>query len=457
MESQKTIIMVAVVAIVAIAAIGAVFMLNGNDKSDESSTDPSDFLTAKSGTATVSSINTKLLVFGNANNDVYLNNDDVSFIQSIADGKSSWDKKSNPLADTNADGEVNDLDVKLVKEFIAGKNAPMFYLDSNLSTCKIQFPLTGKICVTQTIDADMLKILGKYDLITATTMDSIDESKYPGSSKWVDVGTYPYDYEKVVAAGITITLGQPYDYDETFDNLVKNGYGSYRLDTVKLHEARYMHGVDSIACTVTLGALMNCGSNETYKEYLKYVSNIDEVLQKATKNITEKKSYALVLSHATSSPSDVGIDNQATADENYADVAMVENLKMINSYPITNESYIRGLTVEDILKYNPDVIFVEESNGTKTYEEYKAAVEKIAQYFISAGYTGKIIGIHWSVCGSTASTAALPLLATYIYGDKDYSEDSAWGDLVKYYNSFLGEKFTIEDLKKSIQGPFVVQ
>jgi hypothetical protein len=136
---------------------------------------------------------------------------------------------------------------------------------------------------------------------------------------------------------------------------------------------------------------------------------------------------------------------------------MAENLKLTNSYPLTNESYIRGLSIEEILKYKPDVVFIEESNGSQTRADFESTVNTIAQYFKSAGYTGTIIGIHWSVSGSTASTAALPLLATYIYGTSSYSEDSAWNDLAYYYNTFLGENYTVNELKNSIYGPFKVQ
>ncbi len=458
MENQKTVLIVAIVAIVAIAAVGAFILMNNNGNGG-GDVDPDDYLTPNSGNAKVTSIDTKLLVFGNANNDVYLNKEDVTFIQNIVDGKTKWDKKANPLADTNADGEITDKDVGLLKEFLDNNKAPMFYLNSLLETKKIQFPLTGNIVISQYIDADMLKICGKYDLITASTDDAItpNEDVYPGSSKWKNVGGYPYDYERVVASGVSITLGQNYNYDETFDRLVENGYSSYRLDTVKLYEGRYMNNIDAVNCTVTLGALFGSFNVSTYKEYLNYVANINEIVEKATSGITTPRSYSLVLSHATTSPADMGIDNRSSGLTNYSDVDMAESLKMTPSYPVGAEGYIRGLTIEDILKYNPDVIFIEESNGSQTYDDFHAKVNEIAGWFKSSGYKGTIIGIHWNVCGSSAFVAALPLLAVYTYGISVYSEDSAWQDLATYYNSFLGGDYTVDELKHSIYGPFKVQ
>ena len=456
MADQKTIIIVSVIAIVAIAGIAAFVLMNGGGNGG-GNVDPDEYLTPDSGKVKVSEIDTKLLVFGNANNDVYLDDKDVDFIQSIVDGKTKWDSKKNPLADTNADGKISDKDVGLLKQFIKGNKAPMFYLNSKLETKKIQFPLTGNIVISQYIDADMLKICGKYDMITAGSEITPDETAYPGSSKWKNVGGYPYDYEKVVSAGVSITLGQDYNYDDTFDKLVEDGYDSYRIDTVKLFEGRYMNNIDAVNCTVTLGALLNSFNVSTYKDYLAYVNNIGVIIAKATAGITEAKTYSLVLSHATTSPSDMGIDNRSTSVTNYSDVDMAESLKMTPSYPVGPEGYMRGKTIEDILKYDPDVIFIEESNGSQTYSDFHDVVNNIAGWFKSAGYTGTIIGIHWSVCGSSAFVAALPLLATYVYGDDVYNVDEAWKDLATYYNSFLGMDMTVDELKNSIYGPFKVQ
>lgn len=43
----------------------------------------------------------RLVIYGNANNDDYLDNDDVSFLQNLIDG-ATWNKEKYPFADTNA-------------------------------------------------------------------------------------------------------------------------------------------------------------------------------------------------------------------------------------------------------------------------------------------------------------------------------------------------------------------
>ncbi|MBR6871055.1 MAG: hypothetical protein IKM91_05495 [Candidatus Methanomethylophilaceae archaeon] len=308
------------------------------------------------------------------------------------------------------------------------------------------------------MDADLLKILGKYDMIAATLDGDYDESVYPGASKWTRLGTYPFDYEKVVASGATVVMGQGgYVYDATFDQKVKSGYSSFPIDQIKLHEARWINGIEGIASIITIGALMNCFDNEKYKQYLDYMDNINEILNKATAGISagNEKSYILLTSHSCNSASDLGMDTMSSGLENYADVATVVNLKMTNAYPIGESGYITGLSVENILRYNPDVIFVE-AVSVNTYEDYVATVNKIAGWFRSAGYDGQIIGVSFSVIGGASSISLLPILSTYVYGTDSYSEESAWEDLVYYYNNFLGGNYTVDSIKKTINAPFIV-
>lgn len=464
LENKMALATIAAVAVIVLVA--AAYVATSNDDGDDNGGGSTDstytrYLTKNSGSATVKSVGTKLVVFGNANNDVYLDSKDVDFIQEIVDGKSGWDSDANPLADTNADGAITQDDVSLLKLFLGGKNASMFYLDSYLDTQKIKFPMTGKIAVGGTNDVDMLRIFGMTDRVVCCSANVPDECKdVKGSSSWKTGFNYPYDYEIVVGSGATITLGQPYMYDSTFEGSVRKGYGSFPIDMVKLHEARLMNGIEAVACTVTLGALMNAYGHGTYNEFLKYAQNVEEIVEKATKNISEgdRPSYVLIIAQSSNdSAANLSIDNVSTDVENYGDVATVTNLGMVPAMkPIPNGYKNGGTTVEDILKSKPDVIFVEANVGD-SYSDYTAKVSQISEYLIKAGYKGRIIGITYTVMGNAASTSALPLLASYVYGNKVYSESDAWNDLVTYYNTFLDGNYTVESIKKSIYGPYLVQ
>lgn len=440
-SKNKRIIAIGIVAILVIAAIAFFAMSNGNNDNKEEKDVYSLYLTEDSGKATVSSIDTKLLVFGNANNDVYLDENDVKFIQDIVDGKTKWDKSANPLADTNADGKITSDDVSLLKRFIAGQESSMFYLNSYLDVNKVKWPMTGKIAIQGQPEIDMLQIMGMTDRIV-----------YNNPS-------YPYDYETIVASGATITLSQGvYSYDETFLNAVKAGYSAFPLDVIQLFEARLMNGIEGMATTVTVGALFNAYGHGVYDKYLEYAENVQDIISDATANIPDDKrlSYVFITSHSSTAPGNIGIDTEASAVENYPDVGVANILKLKPAYPVTENSYITGLSIENILKYSPDVIFVEYTDGGD-YNAYKTKVAEIAGWFQSAGFTGKIIGVNYGVVGTASAASTVPLLASYIYGESAYSEADGWKQLVNYYNTFLGESYTVESAKNSIISAYVIQ
>ena len=462
MQNQKIIIVIAVVVVVAIVAACAFVLTSGDgnkDPSDEKDDTPetSLYLTKNSGTVKLSEVDTNLLVFGNANNDNYLDDKDVDYIQKIVNGKSKWDNTANPFADTNADGEITSDDVNLLKRFIAGKKSSMFYCNSEMDTKQITFPLTGKISVTQYNDVDMLKICGKEDMIVACSDMTPDEENYPGSSKWKDIGTYPYDYEKIVAAGVTITLGQSYNYDENFEKLVADGYDTYPIDIVKLFEARwYYHSIGSIACTVTLGALLNSLNDDTYKSYLMYIDNVQEIIDNATQDVPEggAPSCVLILNYSDS-PADMCIRATYSGVINYNDSATLEMLKVPSSYVSDVQSKLKGISIEEILKTEPDFLIMEECD-VAPLEDCKADMTNIASWLQKAGFKGKIIGVHYNNFGNAPALCALPLLAKMIYGLDSISDDEAWNYMVDYYNNYLGMHYTLETIKTSMYAPYFI-
>ena len=89
---KKLFAVVAVVIVVAAACV-VVFATGSND-------DDGPVLTGSG----------RLLVYGNADNNDYLDENDVKTIQNILE-EGSWDKEKYPFADANHDGVVTSEDV----------------------------------------------------------------------------------------------------------------------------------------------------------------------------------------------------------------------------------------------------------------------------------------------------------------------------------------------------------
>ncbi|KUE73060.1 hypothetical protein AUQ37_04160 [Candidatus Methanomethylophilus sp. 1R26] len=136
MDSKFTILTVGIIAVVAVAAVAAYVVMSDDDDDNGS----------KEGSVYISSVPSRLVVFGNADNDDDLDADDLAMIKAfIANG--GWDCKANPYADTNADGVLDQKDVDHLEKLLDVKGDEtdkinMYYTGSNGNTYSVSYPIT---------------------------------------------------------------------------------------------------------------------------------------------------------------------------------------------------------------------------------------------------------------------------------------------------------------------------
>ena len=145
---QKTLIIVVAVIIVAVAVIAAAFVMaqNGDKPADDvpdtpDTPDTPDVPDTPDTPDTPDvpdtpdtpdvpeyrSTNTsgRLMIFGNANNDDYLDDEDLTVLQQIK-GTTDFAEK-HPLADANQDGAITDADIEMVKKMINRESMNIFF------------------------------------------------------------------------------------------------------------------------------------------------------------------------------------------------------------------------------------------------------------------------------------------------------------------------------------------
>ena len=142
MNMNPKIIAIVIVAILAIAAIAVFLVMKNGDNGTTSRSEATDV---------------RLTIFGNANGDDYIDQNDVQYVQDIIDGKKSLEDapKVQVLkqykgtytirywADANADGKVDQTDLNQIKNMVnkvKGTKIYFFDVDSVLASCT--YPLT---------------------------------------------------------------------------------------------------------------------------------------------------------------------------------------------------------------------------------------------------------------------------------------------------------------------------
>lgn len=140
MEKNKMImIVVAVVVIVAIAA-AAVVLTKGNGGGGGGGHEAGDRVGEELNTKDYPSDEGRLWVYGNANEDDFINNADVVYLEGIISGKN----KETQLADANADGVIDQKDVDQLKAMInatAKTKMTVYYVDNYFRVAKVNWPV----------------------------------------------------------------------------------------------------------------------------------------------------------------------------------------------------------------------------------------------------------------------------------------------------------------------------
>ena len=449
---NKTTIIIAVVAVVIIAAVAAfVVMNNGNGGGSEPTDDDKEYY-----------IDTKLRVFGNANNDDYLDNKDLAFIKDIADGKTSWHSTANPLADANVDGKVDSKDYNLVKDFLDGKEGTMYYVDWDNKKSAVDYPLTrvlndGGIHTVFSTGLDWLIIYGIYDKVTWMSNGDIGPSDlvtdlYPNIDKVKEVkGRLTNDtYESMIKDKIKITMGDKKFYEDSFLNAVEKNFDNYNLNVIKLPMNRAHGDVTWFDTFITLGAMLNL--QDKSKAYINYVEKVEnKVIEAVKKADVGSKTYIMPYFAPGYDLSPLYVDAHGVGNVILADVYTVEMLPLYNGVSVYTSDGFDAVDIETIKKYNPNVLIISNfgyaTSKTTSEEKLISDLNDIGDEFRAVGYTGQIVSIAFENC-TMAGPSFILCLANLLWPDA-FDEDEAWQMMYEYYHDFTNYKGSLEDLKAS--------
>lgn len=128
----------------------------------------------------------RLTIFGNANNDDYIDSKDVDMIRGIANGDETWNRTANPYADVNGDGKVDSTDVSLAQALVDRNAKTVRYVNTNGVAAEASYPVTD-IAVTTTYAVDGMVVLGLQDKVVGMQ----GSKSWPNSAMWNDLKDKP--------------------------------------------------------------------------------------------------------------------------------------------------------------------------------------------------------------------------------------------------------------------------
>lgn len=439
---KKIIAIFAVVIVVASAAVVVVAMNQGDDEEQ-----------ALTGSG-------RLLVYGNADNNDYLDSSDIDEIKEIINS-GAWDKEKNPFADANHDGTVDQNDVTYLEKLLDGKETTkMWYVGSGKIDYYINYPNTGYIAVTVDYGLMMGQVLGVYDRITAGSEKCIgyNTDRYPGVDKLKNLGTYKSkDYadfqENLMKSDCTIVMG--YVAPALYESLRESGKNIDQIQLSCSAQTKYEDN-DVVSSILTCGVLL--GHGDEARKYCAFSDKMEAYFAEK-KAGTNQSSFVMV--YNPDNATTVDIDTHYTTGGCFGDVWTVSHLPMKDAIAPTATG-MTSMDVEAICKdVDPDIIVISlwgaSADRDDPAEVQKIVDEKAAYFQTSRAYkNGNIYAVHYESAGSYMGLGVLALLGSYIWPD-EYSQDEGWDTFYNFLKDFTYLNVTSVDDLKTCGGMIVYQ
>lgn len=256
---NKTQMAIIIVAIVIIAGASVAFVHFSNDDKEYRS----------------SNTDSRLMIYGNANGDDYLDSEDLDMIQKIIDQNLEW-KQSHPFADANNDGKVNQADIDFVKKLINRESMQVYYHNTMTSSATaIQYPIKNVVTILAEVGL-ATKILGNTENLRGYqgSLDPVLFSDLPSDvTKFSGSGDIPIETLSKMKVDAVVTLPTE-SYVTNEKELNNNGIPVLRLG---------YRDSNPVSAYLTYGYLLQ--QEDRANEYARFV---DETLQEIQDTVSAK-------------------------------------------------------------------------------------------------------------------------------------------------------------------------
>ena len=402
----------------------------------------------------------RLLVYGNADNDDYLDSADVDKIREIVES-GTWDREKYPFADADHDSDVDSEDVGYLETILEGEEkTKMWYVGSGKIDYYFNYPNTGDIAVTVDYGLMMAQVLDVYDRVVAgtTKCTTYNTDRYPGVGNLQDLGTYKSaDYadfqENLMKSGCTIVMG--YVAPALYDSLRESGREIDQINLSASAQTQYAD-MDVVSAILTCGVLL--GKADEAREYCAFSDKMEKHF--ADKAADSDKASFLV-AYNPNNPTTISIDTHYPTGGCYGDVWTVSHLPMEDII----EPYATGMTKMDIeticSDVDPDIIIISlwgAAADKDSPESVQELVDEKASYFkTSRAYkNGDIYAVNYESIGSYMGLGALGVLGAYIWPE-EYDLDEGWETFYDFVKQFTYLDIDSVDELKQCGGLIVYQ
>lgn len=396
---NNKIITAAVAVLIIIAAVAAVLMMNNDDDRIEKNYEG------------------RLQILGNANNDDYLDNDDVEALKKII--SESGTVKQHPLADANNDGEIDDDDVEFVKRMINREKMDIFVMDGRSEVKSISYPVSSFISIGTDTLSSVFAVGGMEKVAAVAGKNLSDKVFYSAYQNTPKIGSSASnikleDTTSVTNANVIITT----PHKSTFSN--QPAFDAAGYTTIRLPLTDTMEIASGV---LTLGYLIQ-EEDKSHKLAKFYDDTLDYIAKKTSDMSNNEKVKIICI---------MGSDSACGMQDTRYKASILAGANNILKENFGTKNIEGGS--EWINNYNSaQKIFHITTSMTYMDSDLSALYKKLVTCVIQMDAT--IDGQYYLISGSIAPIVRVAYMATLLYPDIFGSD---FGDEIhqEYIDDFL--------------------
>jgi iron complex transport system substrate-binding protein len=349
-------------------------------------------------------------IFGNANMDDTIDDNDIKYVEGIIEGTN----EETELADANYDGQVDMNDIIQIELIISGEEKKITVLDSAERIVTVKKPIET-IVVSGSRTPEAIRAIGARDRIVGVDEYALKRVKfYPEISKKESIGGWPpdTDIEKILELNPDVLIS----------------YGAFGSHAEWLGDKLNGTGIPVVGLD-----LFNPATLENEMNVLGYIlgerKNADEYLRWRNKYITDITDGISGISDDEKPRVFIDLFGQTSGNSRTTygkGGGMYELSVMAGGSNIASDlpGMYPKVETEWILEQNPDVVVgVESTGGYETdggtvFEEYFNNLVGLPGFeMVSAVETNRVYIIDLYVTGGLEDIIGLSYLATWFYPD----------------------------------------
>ena len=280
-------------------------------------------------------------IFGNANMDDTIDEDDIAYVEGIIKGTIERTK----LADANHDGDVNEDDITQIELIISGEEKALTIIDSADRIVTVKMPVE-RIIPLHMRHAGAVCVLGAEDEIVGVDTTVVDRVRlFPELSKLSSIGTVREpDVEQIIVLDpdLIITFTNAPLSDILEDNL-PDRISVVRFDLSRAEDMREEMN--------KLGYIL--GSGRAAEEYLEWYDHYMETVKERVSEIPEEDRVKVLMEREKTSGEEPSVRWAYATDTGYTDLCDVAGGINIARDQM---DYHGDIESEWVISQNPDVI-----------------------------------------------------------------------------------------------------